>query len=285
MQQPEKKKVKTLNLTFSRFEYKYYIPSFVADDIARHLKGKMDIDPYNEGDNYYSVSSVYFDTPDLMFFKDKYDGFSRRLKVRIRSYDEDFFNAEKYFFEIKFKNVNKIYKERIPISRDAAFYYLDKHFDVAAEPLLEKIRALHDFHNLTPNILVRYRRLSFYDKYINFKISIDKHVQVAPGVDFDNSSDDYIDLFGDYSVLELKFDKELPLWLDEAVAVLQEKERERYLAAARKLLKQGSYIPLGKLSKIRNYEQVSPLLFYSQSASIIDLLLEKFGRENFIIFF
>ncbi|MFC1755903.1 polyphosphate polymerase domain-containing protein [Patescibacteria group bacterium] len=207
------KKIETLNLTFSRFEYKYYIPSFVADDIAHHLKGKTDIDPYNKNNEYYSVSSVYFDTPDLMFFKDKYDGFSRRLKVRMRSYDDNFFNADKYFFEIKFKNVNKIYKERVPISRDAAFYHLDKHFDVVTEPLLEKIRALHDFHSLAPIILVRYKRLSFYDKYINFKISIDKNVQVAPGVDFDNNSSDYIDLFGDYSVLELKFDKELPLYV------------------------------------------------------------------------
>ena len=202
-----------LNLIFSRFEYKYLIPSFVADDIARYLKGKTDIDPYNKDGEYYAVSSVYFDTPDLMFFKDKYDGYSRRLKVRMRSYEADFFGADDYFFEIKFKNVNKIYKERVHINKDAAFYYLDKHFDIVSAPLLEKIRVLHDFHSLNPTILVRYKRLSFYDKIIKFKISIDKNIQVAPSVDFDNSPYDYIDLLGGYSVLELKFDKELPLYI------------------------------------------------------------------------
>lgn len=212
----KKQNIKTsrdLNLTFSRFEYKYYIPSFMANEIAYYLKGKTDIDPYNKENKYYSVSSIYFDTPDLMFFKDKFDGYPRRLKVRIRSYDNDFFNAASYFFEIKFKNVNKIYKERVPITRDAAFYYLDKKFDIAVEPLIKKIRVLHDFHNLTPNILVRYKRLSFYDKYIKFKISIDKQIQVAPGVDYDNSLEDYLDLLGDFSILELKFDKELPLYI------------------------------------------------------------------------
>lgn len=212
----EKQKITTekeLNLTFSRFEYKYYVPSFIADEIAHYLKGMADIDPYNKDGKFYSVSSVYFDTPDFMFFKDKYDGFSRRVKIRIRSYEDNFFDAQNYFFEIKYKNINKIYKERVPITRDAAFYYLDKHFDVAHNPLLEKIRALHDFQCLTPKILVRYRRLSFYDKYIKFKISIDKNIQVAADVDFDNSPNDYLDLLGDYSVLELKFDKELPIYV------------------------------------------------------------------------
>jgi hypothetical protein len=209
----EQKNGRELNLTFSRFEYKYYVPSFLAEEIAAYLVGKTDLDPYNKDGKFYTVSSVYFDTPDLMFFKDKFDGFSRRIKVRLRSYEDDFFDAENYFFEIKYKNVNKIYKERIPVSRDAAFYYLDKNFDIAVEPLLQRIRALHDFHSLNPTILVRYRRLSFYDKYIQFKISIDKHLQVAPGVDFDNSPNDYLDLLGDYNVLELKFDQELPQYI------------------------------------------------------------------------
>ncbi len=68
----KKQEIKTsrdLNPTFSRFEYKYYIPSFMANEISYYLKGKTDIDPYNVDDKYYTVSSIYFDTPDLMFFK------------------------------------------------------------------------------------------------------------------------------------------------------------------------------------------------------------------------
>lgn len=80
------------------------------------------------------------------------------------------------------------------------------------------------------------------------------------------------------------FDKRLPLWIDEAVAVLQEKDRQRYLTAAGKLAREGRHIPLERLSRMRSYQQISPLTFYSESASIIDFLLEEFGRDRFIAF-
>ncbi|MBU4140685.1 MAG: hypothetical protein KKA80_02195 [Candidatus Omnitrophica bacterium] len=80
------------------------------------------------------------------------------------------------------------------------------------------------------------------------------------------------------------FDKRLPLWIDEAVAVLQEKDRQSYLTAAGELAGEGRHIPLDELSQIRNYQQVSPPAFYSESASIIGFLLEEFGRDRFIAF-
>lgn len=80
------------------------------------------------------------------------------------------------------------------------------------------------------------------------------------------------------------YEKSLPLWMDEAVAILQEKNREKYLQAAKKLVNGGEYIPLKELSQIRSYQGISPDTFYSESASIVDFLLKKFGRNTFVIF-
>ncbi len=80
------------------------------------------------------------------------------------------------------------------------------------------------------------------------------------------------------------FDKKLPLWIDEGVAILQERDREKYLLAARTLIDEKSFIPLDGLSGIRGYGDVSPLSFYSESASIMEFLLKKFGRRKFVIF-
>ncbi len=80
------------------------------------------------------------------------------------------------------------------------------------------------------------------------------------------------------------YDKNLPLWIDEGVAILQEKDREKYLLAARTLIKEKSFIPLNELSGIRGYGEVSPLSFYSESASIMEFLLERFTRRKFVIF-
>lgn len=80
------------------------------------------------------------------------------------------------------------------------------------------------------------------------------------------------------------FDKQLPLWIDEGVALLQEKDRQRYLEFAVKLVKKGNYLSLDDLSRIRGYQNIDPAVFYSQSASMIEFLLEKFGRKNFVAF-
>ena len=80
------------------------------------------------------------------------------------------------------------------------------------------------------------------------------------------------------------FEKKLPLWIDEAVAVLQEVDRAKYLAGARNLVRQGSHISLTELARASDYGQIEPSLFYSQAASIVHFLLEKFGRNRFVIF-
>jgi len=80
------------------------------------------------------------------------------------------------------------------------------------------------------------------------------------------------------------FEKKLPLWIDEAVAVLQEEDRAKYLAGARNLVRQGNYIPLSELARQSNYGQITPSVFYCQAASIMHFLLEKFGRNKFVIF-
>ena len=80
------------------------------------------------------------------------------------------------------------------------------------------------------------------------------------------------------------YEKSLPLWIDEAVAILQEKNRQKYLRTAKKLVDEGEYIPLEKLSQIRSYQGISPNTFYSESASIVDFLLREFGRKTFVVF-
>ena len=79
-------------------------------------------------------------------------------------------------------------------------------------------------------------------------------------------------------------DKRLPLWLDEGIATLQEKDRGKYLLTAKTFANEGNFISLSELSGIRGYGEISPLIFYSESASIMDFLLEKFGKRRFVAF-
>jgi len=80
------------------------------------------------------------------------------------------------------------------------------------------------------------------------------------------------------------FDKKLPLWLDEGVAVLQEKDRSKYLNTAKKIIGTKNFVPLYELSKVRDYEKVPPVVLYSEAASLVSFLLEEYGRRRFVKF-
>jgi hypothetical protein len=80
------------------------------------------------------------------------------------------------------------------------------------------------------------------------------------------------------------YNKALPLWLDEGVACMQEHEGKERLAAAKRLVELNLHIHFDELSKIRDVSVIIPFIFYNESASIIDFLLRRFGRNKFIDF-
>lgn len=55
--------------------------------------------------------TLYFDTPDLRFYKDHHNGREKRYKVRIRNYTE----SDLFFLEIKQKRYGRTDKKRIKI--------------------------------------------------------------------------------------------------------------------------------------------------------------------------
>ncbi|MDD3988408.1 MAG: peptidase MA family metallohydrolase, partial [Candidatus Omnitrophica bacterium] len=77
----------------------------------------------------------------------------------------------------------------------------------------------------------------------------------------------------------------LPLWIDEGVASSQEKSHlQGRLQFARNLIEQGKYINFDKFFQIYRIVDVQPKVFYSQSASIIVFLLDRYGKERFVEF-
>jgi hypothetical protein len=79
------------------------------------------------------------------------------------------------------------------------------------------------------------------------------------------------------------YETQLPLWLDEGIASLQEeKNRKSHLLIATVLVRSNVFIPLQKLTNIRREGLVMPGVFYAEAAALIEFLLEKYGREKFV---
>jgi hypothetical protein len=80
------------------------------------------------------------------------------------------------------------------------------------------------------------------------------------------------------------YNKNLPLWLDEGVACMQEGDSKERLATAKCLVSLNLYTHLDDLSKINDSSVIIPFIFYNESASLVDFLLRRFGRNKFVDF-
>jgi hypothetical protein len=80
------------------------------------------------------------------------------------------------------------------------------------------------------------------------------------------------------------YDRRLPLWLDEGIACSQEKDGGQYTAIARVLVKTSMFIHLDKLTEITKPGLFMPEVFYSESAAVVEFLMQEYGKEKFIDF-
>jgi hypothetical protein len=86
----------------------------------------------------------------------------------------------------------------------------------------------------------------------------------------------------------LGFDREIPLWLSEGVAQLQEKGgKDAAVRRAKRLLADGKLLPVSDLTAI-NVEQLrekrDPKDFYAQAVSLTGFMLKQYGSEKFRTF-
>lgn len=75
----------------------------------------------------------------------------------------------------------------------------------------------------------------------------------------------------------------LPLWMDEGVAMYQEKAR-RWGAnqAVREAIGQGHFVSVPELTDVERVEKDFVPLFYAESASLVYYLITEFGRFKFV---
>jgi len=80
------------------------------------------------------------------------------------------------------------------------------------------------------------------------------------------------------------YDKDIPLCLDEGVACMQEQDKQERLNVAKSLIRLKLHISVDQLFKLKTDSAIIPFIFYSQSTSIVNFLLEKFGKDKFVFF-
>jgi len=86
----------------------------------------MTLDPHLErnGKKNYLVRSLYLDTDNLKFYREKQSWISHRRKFRVRAYNQDY---SKVFLEIKQKKHDFVLKDRACIHYDELYSILNQY--------------------------------------------------------------------------------------------------------------------------------------------------------------
>ncbi|HUR27891.1 MAG TPA: polyphosphate polymerase domain-containing protein [Planctomycetota bacterium] len=208
--------------SFNRYELKYIVTHAIGQAFLADLAGYCRPDPHADAGHGYPVYSLYWDSRDLDFFWEKIDGEKVRRKLRLRRYGND-----SVFVEIKQRIDRTVQKRRVRMPLEqAARVFTHAGVDVEAEHLIddpvgqEALFLAHRF-DLRPTMAVLYRRSAWFGNYdAELRITLDSRLQYdarAKDIREPFETGKYV-LSPELSVLEIKYNDRVPVWLTRLVA-------------------------------------------------------------------
>lgn len=212
---------------FNRFELKYLVPSDQLEAIREELTERMDPDPF-AGTNGYGVWSVYYDTDQLRFYREKIEGLKFRRKLRIRRYGEtaDALDADApVSVEIK-QRVNRVtQKRRVMLPYRQALDLCDRRQRLehagSDQAFVDEVLDLVVRLDLRATAMTGYRREPYVGTGadLGLRVTLDHRV-LGRDRDFDlrAETENRFIIRPDLAVLEVKVDERAPYWVTDMAA-------------------------------------------------------------------
>lgn len=217
---------------FKRKEQKYLITVEQYREMLARLSPYMRPDK-NGNDGKYTVTSLYFESPDYKIYYETKNKLKYRQKLRLRVYDEAD-ERSTAFFEVKQKHKKVVNKRRLLLPVTEANRYLQNNIDAPLgdyettnEQVMREIHYFRQFYQLQPEMVVSYDRHALHG--IN-----DSELRITYDFNLRCRNDDlHVEhgSFGEYFidpnlvVLEVKVNDSVPLWLTRILQDLQCEQR------------------------------------------------------------
>ena len=246
---------------FRRYECKYLISEELAAAIPPFVGPYLEPDPYAAAspDLSYDIISLYLDSPDLRLFQETEDGQLNRIKLRIRSYDEE--PDSPVFLEIKRRFDRLVLKGRARIDKKTMAMILAGGSPGPTSLTGDQKESYEEFIAWVarwlaePMVWVKYRREA-YVGVINpdVRITMDRKLCCLParGIHGSEKVGSWLPVEPLKVVLELKFNDSCPDWVSRLI--------QRFELNKRSYSKYGNCVRRGLL------EESNPLS-YSQAGN------------------
>lgn len=216
---------------FRRREQKYLITISQYEELLKRMNPYMRADKY--GDNgKYTVTSLYFESPDRKIYFETKNKLRFRQKLRLRVYDDTNIYGTA-FFEIKQKHKKVVNKRRMLLPLMEAYRYLYspgiplESFETSNLQVLKEIHHFRLLYQLQPEMIVSYDRHALHglddaDLRVTFDFNLrcrndDLYLETGP------YGEHFID--PNLVVLEVKVNDSVPLWLTRILQDLQCEQR------------------------------------------------------------
>ena len=204
-------------VVMKRYELKYILSPAQTDFFREKLEGHMQVDQFG----LTSIASLYYDTPDYRLINASIEKPEFKDKIRLRSYGLAT-DSSPVFLELKRKAYGIVYKRRVQSTIPLVKKFFDGDGDICAGGQINReITYFRDFYaGLVPACLIIYDRTAYFQPDGDLRLTIDGDPRYrTDDLDLRVSMDGISLLPPGYSILEVKVQESVPLWLS---AILDE---------------------------------------------------------------
>ena len=177
-----------------RRELKYIISDEQRRYLEEKLQGHMKLDKYG----ITPILSLYYDTLNYRLIRASIEKPPFKEKIRLRSYGLAT-NESPVFLELKRKFDGIVYKRRVATTIPFAERFFSREGDIPADgQIAREISYFRDYYGtLVPACLIVYDRAAYYEPGGDLRLTIDGISLLPEGA----------------SILEIKVQQAMPLWL------------------------------------------------------------------------
>lgn len=213
-------------LQVERRELKYQVSLLAFRELEKRLGAALDRDEYAGADGSYQIRTLYFDTPYEADFYATRQGEEVRKKIRMRCYSPEDKTVK---LERKAKFGQDQAKLSLSLSRDQAREMMAGRYGFLARldnSFAKKVYGELCQGGYTPRLLLEYNRIAFTAPSNHIRITFDSRIRYSKS-DLNLFGKDPCTnplTYGDWGILEVKYDGFLLSYVKELLKGLEEQQ-------------------------------------------------------------
>lgn len=203
-------------VVMKRYEMKYILSPAQRLFFMERVKGHMKVDEFGKT----SIASLYYDTPDYRLIRTSLEKPPFKEKIRLRSYGLAT-DTSPVFLELKRKAYSIVYKRRVQSTIPLVRQFFNGEGDICAGGQINhEITYFRDYYkNLVPACLIIYDRTAYFEPGGDLRLTIDENPRYrVQDLSLSVSMDGISLLPEGYSIMEIKVQQAMPLWLSSILS-------------------------------------------------------------------